>query len=70
MDRTSDSGKKLYLLIDRGVFWGMGYVDESTDVRSVEDLKSNIDRFPDNDFIRTSIYNYAELNPDCKLLLS
>lgn len=70
MDRKAESGKKLYLLIDKGVFWGMGYVDESMNVSSVEDLKYNIDRFPDNDFIRTSIYNYAELNPDCKLLLS
>lgn len=70
VDRMSDSGRKLYLLIERGAFWGMGYVDETMDVRQIDQLKEKIDPLPDNDFIRSSLYNYAELNPDCKIIFS
>lgn len=70
VDRVAESGKKLYLLVDRGAFWGMGYVDEKLDVNNAEQLKDNIEPFADNDFIRSSIFNYAELNPDCKVVFS
>ena len=61
VDDAKDS-KTLCLLIDRGCFWGMGYVDEiSTDINL---LKEKLEPYADNDFIRTSIYNYVEANPE------
>ena len=48
----------------------MGYVDERLDVQNLDMLKENLEPFADNDFIRTSIFNYAELNPDCKIEFS
>ena len=36
--------------------------------KTVEDLKEMIEPFADNDFIRNSIYDYAERNPEKKVV--
>lgn len=40
----------------------MGYVDDK--VRSPDELKDRIVRYPDNDFIRTRLYDYASRFPE------
>ena len=57
-------------LIEKGNFWGMGYIPAQLQLTSVNDLKDTLDPYTDNDFIRNSIYNYAERNPDKKILLN
>jgi hypothetical protein len=58
---SASDGRKLCLLIERGGFYGMGYL--KGEPHSVGELKEELDPFPDNDFIRSSIYNFAERNP-------
>jgi len=61
--------EKLYMLIERGSFWGMGYLDAQAEIKNIDDLKEKIQPYSDNDFIRNSIYSYAAANPSKKILL-
>ena len=61
---------KLYLLIERGSFWGMGYLPVKEEVQHIDELKNKLQPYSDNDFIRNSIYAYAAAHPSKKLLLS
>jgi DNA polymerase-3 subunit epsilon len=61
--------RKLYLLVEKGCFWGMGLVDESLKIDNAGQLKSYLEPYRDNDFIRSNLYNYVELNPSSKLEL-
>ena len=62
--------EKLYLLVDRGSFWGMGYLNANEKIQNIADLKDKIEPYTDNDFIRNSIYSYVAANPGKKLELS
>lgn len=61
--------EKLYVLIERGSFWGMGYLHAKEKVKNVAELKDKIQPYADNDFIRNSIYSYVAANPAKKLVL-
>ena len=56
-----EDGKQLCMLIDRGSFYGMGYLKRK--VNSLDELKEELEPFPDNDFIRNNLYQFAERNP-------
>jgi DNA polymerase-3 subunit epsilon len=62
--------KQLCLLVEKGVFRGMGYVEADLSIKRVDDVKPYIESFADNDFIRNSIYSFAEANPGCRIDLS
>ena len=62
--------EKLCLLIERGSFWGMGYLPLSTDISSATGLKDLLQPYSDNDTIRNSIYSFVEQNPDKKISLT
>lgn len=47
------------ILIEEGVYQGMGYFSKEQQMNSVEDCRGCIEPFPDNDFIRSLIYRYA-----------
>ncbi|MEJ7610343.1 MAG: exonuclease domain-containing protein [Ferruginibacter sp.] len=69
-----DSGKSenenLCFLVERGNFWGMGYIPSNTEPINIHSLKDSLQPYADNDFIRNSIYAYAERNPGKKIVLS
>jgi DNA polymerase III subunit epsilon len=60
--------EKLCFLIEKGNFWGMGFIASDTNVKSLDVLKETLQPFTDNDFIRNSIYNYVEVNPEKKVV--
>ena len=70
VDEGLQDAKKLCMLVERGSFWGMGYIDSTESPRDVRSLKEVLDPYIDNDFIRNSIYSYVTLYPEKKLLLS
>ena len=70
MDTGISADKKLCLLIERGNFWGMGYVSSTMQTSSLQQIKETIEPYADNDFIRNSIYAYAERNPEKKVIFS
>ncbi|MEO5890537.1 MAG: exonuclease domain-containing protein, partial [Ferruginibacter sp.] len=69
MDNGLKKEERLCLLIERGSFWGMGYLPTSTQVTCSADLKDLLTPYIDNDTIRNSIYSFVELNPDKKIAL-
>ena len=68
VDEGLTKEEKLYLLIERGSFWGMGYLSSKERVKNIFELKEKILPYADNDFIRNSIYSYAAANPSKKVL--
>jgi len=68
VDDGLDENDKLCLLIERGSFWGMGHLPSSTAITSADELKTLLNPYRDNDYIRNSIYSFVELNPEKKVL--
>jgi DNA polymerase-3 subunit epsilon len=70
MDKGIKEEEKLCLLIERGSFWGMGYLPSNTAINSTADLKTYLNPYADNDTIRNSIYSFIEKNPGKRIILS
>ncbi len=69
VDEGLNKEEKLCLLIERGNFWGMGYISSLHNIDNVYELKEKIVPYADNDFIRNSIYSFAAANPSKKIML-
>lgn len=61
--------EKLCLLVERGNFWGMGYVSSTQPITSAAELKNYLQPYADNDTIRNSIYSFVESNPGKRVSL-
>lgn len=70
VDEGITAEEKLCLLVERGSFWGMGYVPKSYPLSSPGELKNLLDPYSDNDYIRNNIYSFAEANPDKRISLN
>lgn len=68
VDEGLKKNEQLYLLIERGSFWGMGYLEKNLSVENINSLKELIEPMVDNDFIRNSLYQYVENHPEKKLV--
>jgi DNA polymerase-3 subunit epsilon len=51
------------MLVERGNFWGMGYIPADETPGQLEKIKEILEPYPDNDFIRNSIYSFADAHP-------
>ena len=69
VDEGIAEDQKLCLLIERGSFWGMGYLPKSFAISSSGELKSLLNPYTDNDYIRNNIYSFAEANPHKRIQL-
>ncbi len=69
LDEGIREDEKLCLLIERGSFWGMGYLPSSISYTSATQIKNFLNPYADNDYIRNSIYTFIEANPEKKILL-
>lgn len=69
MDEGRSADEKLCFLIERGNFWGMGYVNSTAIPQQRDHWKDVLQPFADNDFIRNSIYNYAERWPEKRIVI-
>ncbi|MGG9972742.1 exonuclease domain-containing protein [Ferruginibacter sp. SUN002] len=68
LDDGIKENEKLCLLIEKGSFWGMGYLPSSFSITSSADLKDLLQPYQDNDTIRNSIYSFVEANPEKKFV--
>jgi len=69
MDDGISEEENLCLLIERGSFWGMGYIPKKLKPTSSIQLKDYLNPYADNDYIRNNIYSFAEAYPHKKILL-
>jgi DNA polymerase-3 subunit epsilon len=58
------------LLIEKGKFYGMGYISHYFNVDNLQQLKSHLTPYPGNDYIRNMVDNYAVRYPDRKLMFA
>ena len=70
VDEGIKEEEKLCLLIERGSFWGMGYLPKSFPVNSLGAIKDLLNPYADNDYIRNNIYSYARANPHKRIQLT
>ncbi len=61
---------RICMLIEKGKFYGMGNVPEEAAVYSIDELKEYLSAYPENDYIRGLVYQYAQKNPGKKLVFS
>ena len=69
VDDGMTAAEKLCLLVERGSFWGMGYLPKSFLIKSSAELKTMLNPYADNDYIRNNLYAFAASNPDKKIVL-
>ena len=69
MDNGLKETEKLCLLIERGSFWGMGYLPHNLQTTSAADLKALLSPYADNETIRNSIYSFVEQYPGKRINL-
>ena len=56
--------------MEKGKFYGMGYVPSDISVSTVDELKSYITPYSENDYIRGLIYQHATKFPEKKVVLA
>jgi DNA polymerase-3 subunit epsilon len=69
VDRGRNEQEKLCLLIERGCFWGMGYLPSTMQLSSAKEIKNLLVPYQDNDTIRKSIYSFAMQYPHKRVSL-
>lgn len=69
IDDGLEDDQKLCMLVERGSFWGMGYIDAAQKPDNIDLLKEILSPYADNDFIRNSIYSFVESNPHKRIAL-
>jgi DNA polymerase-3 subunit epsilon len=62
--------EKSYILVEKGKFYGMGYLPANTAVEDTVSLKQFLTRYPENDYMRGLIYQHANRWPHKKKLFS
>ncbi len=67
VDKGLETDQVSCVLIEKGKFFGMGYIPQEVQVTSSEILKDFLTPYPDNDYIRALAFQYAEKNPHKKI---
>ena len=56
------------ILVEKGKFYGMGYISHYFQVENLQQLKDYITPYPGNDYIKNLVANYAEKFPQRKVV--
>lgn len=70
IDEGRSEDEKSCLWIEKGKFYGMGYISEYCDVTDLETLKSAITPYPSNDYIMNMILTHSNQFPHKKIALA
>ena len=63
IDQGRSEDEKSCLWVEKGRFYGMGYLSDHVDINDVETLKSAITPYPSNDYIMNLILTYSSQYP-------
>jgi DNA polymerase-3 subunit epsilon len=66
-DHGRDPREQSIVLIEQGRFFGMGYVHETSSVSTPDEFKQYLTNYPETDYIRNLIYQYASKWPGKKV---
>ena len=67
-DRSDVADGRSCILIEKGRFYGMGYLPSDAVVYSCDQLKGYLQAYPENDYIRGLVYQYVQKRPEKKLV--
>lgn len=66
VDDGKDNYEQSCVLIEKGRFYGMGYIPLEANVSHIDQLKEYVTQYPENDYIRGLVYNYVDKRPEKK----
>jgi DNA polymerase III subunit epsilon len=66
VDQGRNAWEQSYILVERGKFYGMGYLPVNSAVRDLHELKNLLTAYPENDYMRGLIYQHIARWPDKK----
>lgn len=69
LDEGRHGDEKSCILIEQGRFYGMGYLPAEDAIGDTATLKEYLTRYPENDYMRGLVYQYAERWPGKKSYL-
>ncbi len=64
IDERYDADGRSCILVEKGRFYGMGYMPGEASVYSADELKTYLQAYPENDYIRGLIYQYVQKRPE------
>lgn len=59
--------KQGIILMEKGRFYGMGYVPANVSYSGIDDLKQHVTQYPESEYIRGLVYQYASKFPEKKV---
>jgi len=69
-DEGRSSDEHSCILIEKGRFYGMGYISHYFNVDDVQQLKQHLTQYPGNDYIRNMVTGYASKFPERKVVFA
>jgi DNA polymerase-3 subunit epsilon len=69
MDEGRHPEEKSCILVEQGRLYGMGYLPTDVAIGDAEELKNYLTRYPENDYMRGLIYQFAEKWPGKRINL-
>lgn len=67
VDEGQQAIEQSCILIEKGRFYGMGYLPQDCSVHDMDSLKGYLTRYPENDYIRGLVYQHVEKYPHKKV---
>lgn len=64
IDEGMVPGQQSCILMEKGQFYGMGYIPENLLIANINSVKPYLNTYPETDYIRGLILNFAERWPD------
>jgi DNA polymerase-3 subunit epsilon len=70
VDDGLDPNEQSCILIEKGRFYGMGYLPADADFHEIGDIKYRLTPYVENEYIRGMVFQYAERYPSKKIELN
>lgn len=70
LDESNKPGERSCILMEKGRFYGMGYIPETLLEASPEEWKPLLTVYPENEYIRGLILSFVEKEPEKRILFS
>ncbi|OQP57990.1 exonuclease domain-containing protein [Niastella populi] len=67
VDAGNERDEHSCILMEKGKFYGMGYIPAGVGITNREELKTYLTRYPENDYIRGLVYQFIEKYPGKKV---
>lgn len=64
IDKGRNKNEKSCIWVENGSFYGMGYIDNTADINSLEEVKDSLTRYPGNHYIMQMVVSFMCKNPD------